>query len=110
MAGSYPSLPISPGAADITFVASDVANGNMCSIVDNKTTLIAQNTGASARTITISSVADTLNRLGDITAYSVGVGKTSRFGPFKLVGWSSSGKLNFDGAHAELVLAVITLP
>lgn len=109
LAGAY-AAPISPGGADITFVASDTSNGNDTALVDAKTVVIAQNTGASARTITFLSVPDTIGRTGDITAYSVGVGKTSRFGAFKTVGWASSGRLRFDGAHAELVLAVITLP
>lgn len=108
--GAYPVLPVVADSLDITTVPADLANGNESTLVDNKTFVIAHNSGASPRTITITSVADTLNRTGDITAYSIGAGQIAMLGPFKTVGWAHSGKLWIDGSHAELLLAVITLP
>jgi len=110
MAGAYPSLPVAANAADLTFVGGDVANGNETPLVDNKTVLVFRNTNVSAKTVTIVSTADSLNRTGDITAYSIGAGEIARFGPFKTVGWASSGKLRFDVEHADVEVAVITLP
>jgi hypothetical protein len=111
LAGAYPVTPLAGASADIAFIAGDVGNGNETPLVDSKTVVIAYNTSVgSARTITFTSVVDTLNRLGDITAYSVGIGVISRFGAFKTVGWAHSGKLWIDVSNAELTLAVITLP
>lgn len=107
--GAYPTLPVTP-ASDLTLVAADVANGNMTPIVEGKTVVFAQNTGVGARTITFTSVADTFGRTGDITAYSLAAGKMKLFGAFKAAGWTHSGNLWIDGSHAEVLLAVITLP
>jgi hypothetical protein len=108
--GAYPVLPITANARDVTFVPADVANTNETPLVNDKTTVLCRNVGASPRTITFTSVADTLNRTGDITAYSVGAGEAAIFGPFKTVGWAHTGVLWIDGAHAELELAILTLP
>jgi hypothetical protein len=109
--GAYPVLPVTADSVDLTVVPADVANGNETALVNDRTIVFCDNTGASPRTITFTSVADTLNRTGDITAYTVGAGQQAIWGPFKTVGWAQSGgKLWIDGAHAELVLAVITLP
>src|SRR4051812_19279014 len=106
--GAYPSLPIAPDARDITFTGSDVPNGNETPLIEAKTLVLVHNTEAvTARTCTFVSVADTLNRTGDITAYSVEAGETALFGPFKTVGWASSGKLRFDGSNIALKFAVI---
>ena len=109
LAGAYPALPIAGGSADLTMTPADTVNQNMTPLIDSKTLLLAHNTGASGRTITITSVADTLNRTGDITAYAIVAGAISRFGPFKTVGWANGGKLNFEANNAEVVFAVITL-
>lgn len=91
--GTYPSLPITANAADLTESACDATNFNYTPIVEGKTIVIAHNTGAGARTITFTSAADpTFNRTGDITAYSLGAGEISKpFGPFKASGWANVG-------------------
>jgi hypothetical protein len=108
--GAYPTLPPAANSLDLTTVAADIANGNETAIVDNKTVVLAKNDDVGAVTITFTSVADTLGRTGDITAYSIGAGELAVFGPFKLVGWTHSGKLWIDGSDVDLKLAVITLP
>ncbi len=91
--GTYPSLPITANAADLTETACDATNGNYTSVVEGKTIIIVHNTGVGARTITFTSAADpTFNRTGDITAYSLGAGEISKpFGPFKASGWANVG-------------------
>lgn len=108
--GAYPALPVTPGS-DLTEVPADVGNGNSTAIVEGKTMVIAHNVNAGAKTITFTSVADTpYTRTGDITAYSIGIGKIKIFGPFKAIGWSNSGNLYIDCNHADVLLTVITLP
>lgn len=108
--GAYPSLPISAGGADLTFTAADAVNGNSTPLVDNKTVLLAYNTDSAPHNVSVNSVADTLNRTGDITNYSVAAGKVAAFGPFKAAGWANSNTLQFSGADATVEFAVITLP
>jgi hypothetical protein len=92
--------------------AGDASLGNYTPLVDGKTLVICQNTnsGSTARTVTFDSAVDAFNRTGDITAYSLGAGEIGMFGPFKTAGWVNAGNLNFDVSHAEMKIAVITLP
>lgn len=109
----YPGTPLTATTAKLTMTAGDASNGHVTTINDGKTVVLAYNSDASlARTITISSVADTLNRKGDITAYSLAIGDIATFGPFKQSGWnqSSPAGLFIDVSHAAMLLAVITLP
>lgn len=108
--GAYPTLPISANTRDLTTNAIDIVNGNETTLVDSKTVVLLKNEDAGATTVTFTSVADTLGRTGDITAYSIGAGELAIFGPFKLVGWTHSGKLWIDGSDVDLKVAVITLP
>lgn len=106
----YPAS-VSANAADFTFAAGDASNGNYF-VHTGKQVIIARNTGAGARTITLTSSVDSLNRLGTITAYSIGAGEFAIFPqPLALDGWrQSNGQFYIDVEHAEVTLAVITLP
>lgn len=108
--GAYPTLPVTATSQDITMVAADIVNFNETTLVENKTVVLAHNEDVGAVTITFTSAADSLGRTGDITAYSIGAGKISLFGPFKAAGWTHAGKLQFAGSDVDLKLAVITLP
>lgn len=109
--GAYPNpLPIAAGGADITFTAADVANGNAATITNSKTFLLALNTDVSAHNVTINSAPDSLNRLGDISAYSVAAGKVSCFGPFPTAGWNNSDGLEFSADNAGIHFAVLNTP
>jgi hypothetical protein len=108
--GSYPTLPIAAGGADIAFTAADVTNGNQTPLTNSKTVIIAYNTDTVAHHVTISSVADSLSRTGDITSYSVAADKVSAFGPFQTTGWANSGNLLFSADSALIGFAVINLP
>ena len=108
--GGYPTLPLGAGTADLTEQVADTVSLNDTALVDGKTLVLAHNTGATPHTVTVSSVADSLNRTGDITSYSVGAGKISRFGPFKTTGWANAGRLLFQADNAEVKFIVLTLP
>lgn len=106
----YPTLPLSGGSADIAFTATDAATDMDTALVDGKTMVLVKNEDVDPQTVTFTSVVDSLNRVGDIEAYSVAAGKVARFGPFKLAGWSAAGKLQWDVSDPLLRSAVIQLP
>ena len=108
--GAYPTLQPTANSQDVTFQAADAALGNYTPVVEAKTLVLVQNIAVGAKTVTFTSIVDTLNRTGDITAYSVGAGEIAIFGPFKAVGWSHSGQVWMDGEDANIKFAVITLP
>jgi hypothetical protein len=87
---------------------SDVANGNDVLAEDNLI-LYARNSGATGRVLTISSTPDAVTgRTGDITA-TIAAGQVRLF-KLQRAGWATvGGKIEFDGAHAELKLAVLRL-
>lgn len=108
--GSYPSLPIASNGADLTETAADATNKEQV-LLTGRELIIAHNTGAGARTVTFTSVADALGRSGDITTYSIGAGEIAVFGPFKREGWAqSNGYLYIEASHAEVKWGVVRLP
>jgi hypothetical protein len=108
--GAYPTLPISPDARDVAFVGANVADGNDTALVAGKTLVLVTNVDTVAHTVSFTSAPDTLNRKGDITAYSVGAGNIALFGPFTTVGWAVGGRLQINGDNVNIEIAVITLP
>lgn len=114
-ASYYPATPLTATTAGMTMTTGDASNGHVTPIVDGKTVVMAINTDTmTARTITITSVADGQNRKGDITAYSMPAGGLiiHSFGPFKQAYWnqSSPAGLWIDVSNAAVLLAVVTLP
>lgn len=92
-----------------TVTAADAANQNSCTFT-GKEVIIARNSGAGARTVTITSVSY-LGRTGHITAQSIAAGATAVFGPFSIEGWrQTDGSLYFEGSHAEILFTVLVLP
>ncbi len=81
-------------------------------VASDKDIIVAHNTGAGARTVTITSVADAgNNRTGAITAYSIGAGEYAAFGPFNRQGWmQTDGYIYIEAEHAEVKFGVIKLP
>lgn len=98
-------------AADFTWTAADVANGNSCDHTGRELILV-NNTGASPYTVTVTSVADELGRTGDKpSAYSMAAGDYSVFGPYPVRGWrQSTGKLHFSASNAAVKFVIIRLP
>jgi len=108
--GSYPALQPAPGSLAIAMQAADASLFNYTPLNNGKTYLLAQNTDSGAHTVTITSVADTLGRTGDITSYSLAAGVIAQFGPFQTIGWTNGGQLWFQADNALVKFAVITLP
>lgn len=95
----------------IAEVAADASNFEKM-ILTGREILIAHNTnaGSTARTVTITSVADAEGRTGDITATSIAAGAFAMFGPFALDGWKQSdGYLYFQASHAEIKYMAILM-
>lgn len=108
--GKYPVLPVTAASADITWTAADTGNNNEF-VATGREILLVKNTDSAPHTVTIHSVPDSLGRTGDITAYSVGAGLISLFGPFPLAGWDQTdGAVWIDGSDTHIQFAVIQLP
>jgi hypothetical protein len=100
------------GLADFTFAAGTITDGDnwVCS---GRDLLVVRNTNVGAQTITIVSVDDETNRAGNITAYSLAAGDFAVFGVglTNSLGWQGTGKkIRITVSHAEVVVAVLTLP
>lgn len=110
MLGNFPSLPLTANSADLPMTAAIAADKERF-VMDNKNIVIAHNTGAGARTVTITSVANAgSNRTGDITAYSIGAGEYAAFGPFEKDGWQQSdGYFHLEAEHAEVKFGILKL-
>jgi len=108
--GAYPV--VSAGSLDVAMQAADTGLGNYAPIVEGKTLILVQNTDVSAQTVTITSVVDAYNRLGNITAYSLAAGDVVLLGPFKAAGWSHGtgidGGVWLDASNAGIKIANIT--
>ena len=97
-------------AADVTMTAADAANKEQF-VATPRQIVFAHNTGAGARTVTITSVADEKGRSGDIATYSIGAGEYAVFGPFTSAqGFrQTDGYIYLEAAHAEVKFGVVTL-
>jgi hypothetical protein len=95
----------------LTELAADATNFQQVAFgTSTQLAIIAHNTGVGARTVTVTSVADGLNRTGDITTYSIAAGGIAFLGPFQRNGWMQSDfNLYFAGSHAEVLFAVVKL-
>lgn len=109
--GSAPTLQPTAGSLTLTELAADATNFQSIAFgAFSRLLVIAHNTGAGARTVTITSVADGLNRTGDITAYSIGAGLIAVLGPFERNGWmQADGTLYCAGSHAEVLFSAAGL-
>lgn len=98
-------------AADLTMAAANVSDKNQF-VASGNDLVVAHNTGGSAYTVTITSVADPVTgRTGDVTTYSVGAGEYAVFGPFSQRGWSqSTGYIYLEASNAAILFGVVTLP
>ena len=106
--GSYPTLPITPTGADFVFTAGDATNHNTFVSTGREIVIVFAST---AGTVTFTSVADGINRTGDITTYAVGSGVYSLFGPFLKTGWANtSGLVTITPSATTVTFAVIRLP
>ncbi len=98
----------------LNFEAADTTNKNRFK-ASGRDLVLALNTGASARTVTISSARDPFGRTEDVSAYSVGAGELACFGPFPLEGWEQQsgeniGYIELEASHTDIQFAVVMLP
>ena len=109
--GSYPALPLTANAVDVTFTAAGAsfADGAGFTLTGGEI-LLVKNGNAGAQTVTITSVADDLKRTGDITTYSIGIDEIAVFGPFEIKGWrQADGKLYIAASATDVSFAVLKL-
>jgi hypothetical protein len=78
-----------PFAASITLTTVDAVN-NMMLPNDGKTVLLIQNPTGGSLAITVVSVADEFNRLGDLSV-GLAAGGLASYGPFPLTAWNQTG-------------------
>jgi hypothetical protein len=99
-------------AADLTMAAAAAVADKNYFVSSGRDLVVAHNTGAGARTITITSVADPhYGRTGDILTYSLGAGEYAVFGPFPLPGWQqSTGQVYLEASDPEVKFGVVALP
>lgn len=114
MAATTLTKTVSPGkysqtGTAVTMAGADVGNGNDFA-QDRDVLVIAQNTGGSPYTVTITSQADPqYGRTGDVNAQSLAAGEIRIFrltGP----GWAdSNGKINISATNAAVQFGVVVL-
>jgi hypothetical protein len=99
------------GTVTLSLQAADVSNKNSFVCGPNDI-VIAQNSGASPYTVTITSAADPLTgRSGDITTYSLAAGEIAVFGPFKAPGWmQTDGSIYLEASNAAVKFSPVTIP
>ncbi len=96
-------------AADIAFLAADVANQEQFAST-GKEHILARNVGGGPFLITVTSVNDPFNRTGDITDYSLGAGEFAILGPFDRTGWKQAdGFIFFEANNVAIEFAVIRI-
>lgn len=92
----------------VTMTAADTANDHQF-VLTGTEIVLAHNTGASPHTVTITSFADELGRVGHITADSIAAGAIHVYGPFhQSEGWrQSDGMLYLEADHAEIKFGIV---
>ena len=96
--------------AVVAMTAADITNKNQF-VATGGDLVIAQNSGASPYTVTITSVADPYGRTKDVTAFSLNAGEIAVFGPFPALGWQQTdGKIYLEANNAAVKFGVVALP
>jgi hypothetical protein len=105
-----PGAYASAGVA-VTMAAADAGLGNYF-VAGGKDLLIARNSGAGDRHVTVTSGVDEFNRTGTITSETIAAGAVRVFGPFPAEGWVQAGTRNVlvTADNAEVFLGVVSLP
>lgn len=95
-------------AVDISFTAADTTNKERVKLRRGEL-IIAQNSDASAHSVTVTSVDDKYGRQEDIT-YSVGASEYAVIGPFLPHGWQQSdGYLYFEADNTNVSFAIVRI-
>jgi len=98
--GKYPTAPVA-----LTWVAADATEKER-TVHTGTEIIFMKNSGSTTRSCTITSVADSRNRTGDIT-FTLATGAEKAIGPLGIEGFrQTDGYLYFEAAHAEVLIAV----
>lgn len=107
--GPYPSLPVTANSLDVTLTAADTGNKNQFKASGDSLLIVQNSDGANPYTFTLTSVADSFNRTGDITTYSLAAGEVAVL-RVKNDGWrQTDGYVYLEGSNAAIKFAVIDL-
>lgn len=109
---AQPTLQPAANSLDLAWTAADTVNKERVAHT-GKEVILARNSGASARTVTVDGVV-LLGRTGSITAYSIDAGETVVVGPLPTDGWRQTsgldaGYLTFEASNAEVLFSVLKL-
>ena len=105
LSGPFPSDFLMQG---LTFAAADGgANDGDQFVFTGREIIIAYNSGASGRLVTLESIADPQKRVGNVTV-TVAAGAWAIFQATDLTGWlQSDGMFYLNAAHLELQFAIV---
>lgn len=108
--GNFPSIPLTANSADLPMTAANTTDKEQF-VASGRDLIIIHNTGASAYTFTVTSVADGRNkRTGDIATYSLGAGEYAAIGPLEKDGWmQNDGKIYLEASNAAVKFGVVAL-
>lgn len=93
---------------NIDWTAADNSGGNRAAFFPGMVVLAWNSDPDNPHDVTITSVADSEKRTGDIVD-TVAVGEIHLFGPFLADGWRSNGYLNFSTDNALVLFAVLDI-
>jgi len=99
---------VQAGDLTVSFAACDAVNGNSFAVTGQEIFLV-QNSGASAYTFTISSVADNFGRTDtSLTNYSVAASGITAIELKYLIGWQQTGQVMYTScSNAALKFAIV---
>lgn len=102
--------PYAAAGVAIAMTAADASNKNQFPLT-GKEIVIAWNSGATGRTITITSVDDTYGRTKDIAAEAIAAGAIRVYGAgLATIGWQQTdGKLYLEANHAEVKFGILRI-
>jgi hypothetical protein len=107
--GPYPGTLTATGL-DITFTVADISNKNSTPFVGNRMLILWRNDDAGSVSVTITSIADSQGRSGDVTD---GTFETTKSGAFLVErdGWQQTdGSVYFEASDADCKFAVLAIP
>ena len=107
--GPHPGVPVA-NALDFVWTAADDVNLNDFPHTGREVILV-RNDNVGAQTITLTSKLSSLNRLGTVTDYSVGIGEYAGIWAGDIAGWKQAdGKFYLEASTNDVFFAILRLP
>lgn len=101
---------IANAGVSVTMTAADTSNLNAFTAAATDL-VVAQNTGGSTYTVTITSAPDAMGRTRDIATENIAAGEIRVFGPFTQYGWmQTDGRIYLQASNAAVKFGIIQLP